>query len=63
MRGLVQGAKRRALAEMVVDRVFEVRAFVDAHREFHAWRRQASGSAGRTPPWSEDGTGMESRNG
>ena len=39
------------------------RAFVDADREFHAWPRRAGGSAGRTPPWSEDGTGMESRNG
>ena len=40
-----------------------LRAFVDADREFHAWRRQAGGIAGRTPPWSEDGTGMESRDG
>ncbi len=40
-----------------------LRAFVGADREFHAWRRQAGGSASRTPPWSEDGTGMESRNG
>ena len=40
-----------------------LRAFVDADREFHAGPSQAGESAGRTPPWSEDGTGMESRNG
>ena len=39
------------------------RAFVDADREFHAWRRQAAGSAGRAPASSGDGTEMESRNG
>ena len=40
-----------------------LRAFVAADREFHTWRRQAGGSAGRTPPWSEEGTRLESRNG
>ena len=40
-----------------------LRAFVDADREFHAWRRQASEVRGEAPAWSGDGTGMESRNG
>jgi hypothetical protein len=30
---------------------------------FQAWRRQAVGGVARTPAWSEEGTGMESRNG
>ena len=40
-----------------------LRAFVDADREFHAWRRQSVGGVARPPAWSENGTGMESRNG